>query len=66
MPTGPHPERSLIQVALVEDDLDFQRALAAAIGPEPDLTLHGLATTRAEGLRLLEGPPVDVLLVDLG
>jgi len=56
----------LIHVAIVEDDLGFRRALSEAIDSTQDLRLAGVAGTRAEGLQLLLGAPVDVLLVDLG
>jgi len=57
---------SSIRVALVEDDADFQWALTAAIAEAPGMMLAGVASTRAEGLRLLKQAPADVLLVDLG
>lgn len=56
----------LIHVAIVEDDLGFRRALTEAIESAPDIRLAGVAGTRAEGLKLLQGAPSDVLLVDLG
>lgn len=55
-----------IRVALVEDDVHFQRALAEAMNAVPDLVLLSVAITLAQGLQLLEGEPMDVLLVDLG
>lgn len=55
-----------IRVALVEDDIDFQNALTAAIRPTPDMVLLNVAGTRELGLRMLDGEPADVLLVDLG
>jgi len=55
-----------IRVALVEDDVHFQNALAAAIEDAYDITLACVAGTRAGGLEALAGPPADVLLVDLG
>lgn len=61
-----HSERSLIHVALVEDDVNFQNALTAAMRTAPDMTLLGVASTRAQGLRMLDKNPADVLLVDLG
>ncbi|MBC7702496.1 MAG: response regulator transcription factor [Rhodoferax sp.] len=67
MPPKPsNQERSLIQVAVVEDDVDFQSALTAAMKTAPDMRLLGAAGTRAQGLRLLEQVQADVLLVDLG
>ena len=55
-----------IHVALVDDDVEFQRALIASISNTPDIKLWGTAATRAQGLAMLEQPPADVLLVDLG
>jgi DNA-binding NarL/FixJ family response regulator len=55
-----------IHVAIVEDDPGFLDASSQAVCAAPDMHLAGVATTRAEGLALLDGPPVDVLLVDLG
>lgn len=57
---------ALIQVALVEDDVHFQNAITAAIDGSPDIHLASLSSTRAAGLQALNGPPADVLLVDLG
>lgn len=61
-----HSERSLIHVALVEDDVNFQNALVAAIETAPDMMLLSVASTRSQGLRMLDQAPADVLLVDLG
>lgn len=66
LPKKSHPDRSLIHVALVEDDLDFQSALTAAIETAPDMRLLSVASTRSQGLRMLEQAPAHVLLVDLG
>lgn len=55
-----------IRVALVEDDVHFQNALAAAIAEAPDITLLAVTGTRSGGLALLDGSAADVLLVDLG
>lgn len=55
-----------IHVAIVEDDLGFRSALARALLAAPDMRLAGTAGTQAEGIALLQHPPVDVLLVDLG
>jgi DNA-binding NarL/FixJ family response regulator len=64
MPPGESAPR--IHVAIVEDDLGFRSALARALLAAPDMKLAGTAGTKAEGIALLQGPPVDVLLVDLG
>jgi DNA-binding NarL/FixJ family response regulator len=56
----------LINIAIVEDDPDFCLAISQAIGAAADMRLARQAGTRAQGLAILQGPPVDVLLVDLG
>lgn len=60
------PLSAPVRVAVVEDDMHFQQAFAEAIEAAPDLHLAGVAGTRNAGLALLDGPAVDVLLVDLG
>jgi DNA-binding NarL/FixJ family response regulator len=60
------PGCPLIRIALVEDDVDVQMALTAVLANAPDMTVAGVASTRAQGLVLLEQAQVDVLLVDLG
>lgn len=57
---------SPIHVMLVEDDVHFQEALRLAVGDAVDIRLTGVASTRAAALAALDGPPADVLLVDLG
>jgi DNA-binding NarL/FixJ family response regulator len=57
---------SPIRVALVEDDVNFQLAMRAAIGSAPDMVLVSVASTRAQALNALYDAPADVLLVDLG
>jgi DNA-binding NarL/FixJ family response regulator len=61
-PPEPHP----IHVVIVEDDPGFRETLSRVVQAAPDMRLAGIAGTRAEGLALLQGPPADVLLVDLG
>jgi DNA-binding NarL/FixJ family response regulator len=56
----------LIHIALVEDDLDFRDTLIESLQAAGDMLLTGIAGTRAEGMSLLDQPPPDVLLVDLG
>lgn len=62
----PPPEVRPIRVALVEDDVDFRNAVAVAIGSAPDMVLADTASTRRQGLQMLERQSADVLLVDLG
>ncbi|MFI5446367.1 response regulator [Polaromonas sp. UC242_47] len=64
MPTD--SSNPLIQVALVEDDVHFQNAIATAIAAAADMTLLSVSSTRAEALLALQATPADVLLVDLG
>ncbi|TWB15517.1 LuxR family two component transcriptional regulator [Nitrospirillum amazonense] len=63
-PTALAPSR--VAVAIVEDDAGFLDALRQAVQSAADLRLTGVAVTRADGLALLDGPPANVLLVDLG
>lgn len=65
-PASPDRPASAIRVAVVEDDPAFRTAFAYAIQAAPDMALSWVAATRAEALALLQGPPADVLLVDLG
>jgi len=60
------PNSSPIRIALVEDDINFQTVLMLAIQAEPDMRLLSVASTRAQGLLLLDQVQADVLLVDLG
>lgn len=57
---------TVIRVVLVEDDVHFFDAIASAITASPDILLTNHASTRSQGLQLLEGAAVDVALVDLG
>lgn len=57
---------SSIRVAIVEDDMDFLNALTQTVQEEVDMELAGTASTRSAGLDLLQGPPADILIVDLG
>jgi DNA-binding NarL/FixJ family response regulator len=60
------PAPPSIHVAIVEDDPSFRDALSKVLEATPDMRLANIAGTRAEGLAMLQGPPADVLLVDLG
>ncbi|HEY4370620.1 MAG TPA: response regulator transcription factor [Burkholderiales bacterium] len=57
---------SPIHLVLVEDDVYFQEALRLAVRDAADIRLTGVFNTRAAALDALDGPPADVLLVDLG
>ncbi|WBS05788.1 response regulator transcription factor [Pseudoduganella sp. SL102] len=56
----------VIQVVLVEDDVNFQHMVRHMIDGAPDMTLLAVASTRAQGMQLLDVLHIDVLLVDLG
>ena len=64
MPQSPISQPT--QVAVVEDDMDFQRALCEAICSAPDLRWVGAASTQAQAFELIERGGFDVMLVDLG
>lgn len=66
LPTRTDSEQPRIHVAIVEDDSCFSTALIQIVHLAPDMRLAGMAGNCAEGLAMLEGPPADVLLVDLG
>ena len=57
---------STIKVSLIEDDLFFLEGFVKALTSASDIKLVRAATTLAEGQRILEHEPVDVLIVDLG
>jgi DNA-binding NarL/FixJ family response regulator len=59
-------QQPVIRVMLVEDDINFQNALIAAMQMAPDMLLTNIASTRLQGLQLLDTYEIDVLLVDLG
>lgn len=62
----PPTESAPIHVAIVEDDPGVCDALRQMLQAAPDLRLAAMVNSRQEGLALLQGPPADVLLVDLG
>ena len=57
---------SSIRVALVDDDIGFQNAVKDALASAPDMILTEVVGTYALGLALLNGPQVDVFIIDLG
>ena len=57
---------SLVTVALVEDDISFQNSFSAAMDAADDMDLRGTAFNVAQAIRLLDGPVLDILVVDLG
>ena len=59
-------QQPAIRVMLVEDDVNFQNAFIDAIQLAPDMLLANIASTRVQGLQMLDTTQIDVLLVDLG
>ena len=55
-----------IRIAIVEDDAVLRERYAELIASADDMRLDWAESTAAEALRRLDGPPPDVLLVDLG
>lgn len=55
-----------IRIGLVDDDIGFQAELSSVLTPSSGILLQAIAGTRAEGLRMLSTPQMDVLIVDLG
>jgi DNA-binding NarL/FixJ family response regulator len=66
MPMPAPAAPSTIQVALVEDDVFFAQALAAAIQAAPGMQLQATAASCQQAWQMLQRPAADVLLVDLG
>jgi DNA-binding NarL/FixJ family response regulator len=56
----------VIVVAMVEDDSSFRTLVQRAIAADAGLRMGAQAEDRRTGLAQLEGPPADVLIVDLG
>jgi len=55
-----------LKVMLVEDDQSFRGSFTAAIDAAEDMLLHAVAENVAQAMALLDGPPADILVVDLG
>jgi len=64
MPSDDAPAR--LKVMLVEDDLAFQTAFAAAIEATADMTVQVCAGSVTEALKALEASAPDALVCDLG
>ena len=55
-----------LRVTIVEDDASFQASFVAAVEAAEDMVLHAVAQNVAQAMALLDGPPADILVVDLG
>lgn len=53
-------------VAIVEDDPVFLQRFVQLVDAAPTLALAGVARSFGEGLALLDQPPADVYMIDLG
>ena len=60
------PASSILRVGLVEDDVFFQSSFRTALENAGDMILAATAHNVAQALCLCEGPPLDILVVDLG
>ncbi|WP_214627595.1 response regulator transcription factor [Paenibacillus agaridevorans] len=54
-----------IRILIVEDDLDWIKAISAFLNNESDMLVVGAATTTDEALQLADTLPFDVALVDI-
>lgn len=56
----------VIRVALVEDDVSFRDSVLGAMSAASDIAMIATAASLCEGMALLKGDPLNVLLVDIG
>lgn len=56
----------VIRVALVEDDASFRDSVLGAVSAVGDIAMVATAASLCEGMALLEGDALNVLLVDIG
>jgi DNA-binding NarL/FixJ family response regulator len=56
----------MIRVALVEDDSSFRDSVLGAVSAASDIVMTATAASLREGMDILKGPPLNVLLVDIG
>jgi NarL family two-component system response regulator LiaR len=54
-----------IRVAVVEDDLVFQKAIANFINCQPDMMVVGVASNKADAVNLIKSLEVNVVLMDI-
>jgi DNA-binding NarL/FixJ family response regulator len=60
------PANKMIRVALVEDDASFRDSVLGAVSAASDIVMVATAASLCEGMTLLKGDPLNVLLVDIG
>lgn len=54
-----------IRVAIVEDDLLFQKALASFINNQPDMVVVGAASNKNDAVNLAKSMIIDLILMDI-
>jgi DNA-binding NarL/FixJ family response regulator len=54
-----------IRVAIVEDDLLFQKALASFINKQPDMVVVGAASNKNDAVNLAKSMIIDLILMDI-
>lgn len=54
-----------IKVAIVEDDLEFQKAMVGFINRQPDMLVIGAASNKADAVNLAKTLTIDVILMDI-
>lgn len=57
---------AVVTIAIVEDDAAFHGSLVSAVEAATDMVVHGSAHTVKQALAMLDGPPANILIVDLG
>ncbi len=54
-----------IRVAIVEDDLIFQKAITNFINKQPDMMVVGVASNKVEAIGLAKSLEIDLILMDI-
>lgn len=54
-----------IRVAIVEDDLLFQKSLASFINKQPDMVVVGAASNKNDAVNLAKSMVIDLILMDI-
>ena len=54
-----------IRILIIDDHSLFREAIARLLAGEPDFQIAGEAATVEEGLKALQGTPIDIVLLDI-
>lgn len=54
-----------IKIAIVEDDLEFQKAMVGFINRQPDMLVIGAASNKADAVNLAKTLTINVILMDI-